>query len=97
LESSTIDPGLLRAGLASVADVVVEAVRAAQDDVAVKAAALGEGAVPSSAQLTAAVQAAQTGTARMETMLAELSRISDRLGNSEGAAGPRTPGRGWGR
>jgi hypothetical protein len=95
LESLRIEPGLLRAGHISVADVVVEAVQAAQDDAAAKAAVLGEGAVPSSAQLTAAVQAAQTGTDRLETMLAELSRIGDRLGGPDTATGPTSRGRGW--
>jgi DNA-binding protein YbaB len=97
LESLTIDPGLLRAGLTSVADVVVEAVQAAQDDAVAKAADLQAGAVPSSAGLTAAAQAAAAGTARLEAMLAELARVGDRLGGSGGGSGPATPGRGRAR
>jgi hypothetical protein len=51
--------------------------------------------VPSSARLTAAAQAAQAGTARLETMLAELSRIGDRLGGPDTATGQAGRGRGW--
>jgi hypothetical protein len=96
LEALSIDPQVFRSGVTSLADLVVEAVRAAQDDAAARVAEVGAGVVPRPAELSAAAEAAAVGMARLDGMVAELARAADRL---EGLGNGHAPGgrAGWAR
>ncbi|HEV7711176.1 MAG TPA: YbaB/EbfC family nucleoid-associated protein [Asanoa sp.] len=78
LESLVIDPRLLRAGGADVAEFVVEAVRAAQDDErARRAAALG---APDTAALTKQLERVSEDAFRgFDRMVSDLDAITRRM------------------
>jgi DNA-binding protein YbaB len=80
LEALTIDPKFLRGGMVSVADAVLEAVQAAQDQATARTGeALGELSGPAAPDLAAAATAAAAGMSRLDDMLHELGTFSRRL------------------
>lgn len=85
LEELTIDQSVLRTGMISVADAVIQAVQAAQDELSRQVSdslkRAGIGAVP--ADLSAAVGAAEAGAARLDAMLATLGEASAALGRQQ--------------
>jgi len=82
LEVLTIDPAVFRSGVVSLADLVLEAVRAAQESASeqvTRAIAAVPAAAPDREGLSAAAAAAEAGMVRLDEMMAQLGRLTTRL------------------
>ncbi|MER7460855.1 YbaB/EbfC family nucleoid-associated protein [Micromonospora sp. NPDC126480] len=80
LESLVIDPSLLRAGTAAVAEHVLEAVRAAQDDERTRRAETLGGAVPDPAALTRQLERVSEDAFRgFDRMISDLDAATRRI------------------
>lgn len=80
LEALSIEPAVLRSGVVSLADLVLEAVQAAQDDVAFRSRQVVAGmGLPAPEGLSVAAAAAEAGMARVDQMMEALGEVSRRL------------------